>query len=239
MLLSDGIPLLDIPEGTLTPTHKQTHFGSMESIFGTTSTSGAQQPQTQQQSYSQRGPSGYGTSASVPSLQQVQYQVEKARNWIQNYLQNVTENLRYYVNQYPPLAAFLFTLLILSAVPVSIFVVIGLVTSVFFLSVALIGFSAIEGTILLTSGGILLAVLSGIAIFTTCAFGFLGLCYMGYKGTCAACTQVWQGASQLQSKVQEQAGPSLSQFMQPPPSQSGQPQASYQSNPSSAMPTRT
>ena len=137
--------------------------------------------------------------------QGVQSQVEKARNWIQNVLKNSTDTIRQYINQYPPLAAFLFTLLLLSALPVSAFVVFGVSTTVFFLSIALIGFSVVEGTILITSGGILLAVLSGIALFTTCTFGFLALCYMGYRGSCAACCQLWQGASYISSKVQEQS----------------------------------
>lgn len=143
--------------------------------------------------------------------QGVQSQVEKVRNWAQNTLKNTTSTVRQYVTQYPPLAAFLFTLLLLSAVPVSIFVVFGLSTTVFFLTIALIGFSAVEGTILITTGGILLAVLSGIALFTTCTFGFLALCYMGYRGTCSACSQLWQGASYIGSKVQE----STQSMMQP------------------------
>lgn len=136
-------------------------------------------------------------------FQGVQSVVDRARSWVQTTLKTYTDTIRQYVTQYPPLAAFLFTLLLLSAVPVSIFVVFGVSTTVFFLTIALIGFSAVEGTILITTGGILLAVLSGIALFTTCTFGFLALCYMGYRGTCSACSQLWQGASYIGSKVQE------------------------------------
>lgn len=192
------------------------HSSEMESIFGQksstsmpySSTTGSTSQQPQQQ-----------TPFSMPSgLQNIQSQIDRARYWLQNNLRGVTEQARYYINQYPPLAAFLFTLLVLSAVPVSIFVAFGVVTSVFFLSVALIGFSVVEGTILLTSGGVLLAVLGGIGLFTTCAFGFLALCYMGYRGTCMACNQLWQGASYVGSKVQEQS----SQFMP-----TGQQQSSF------------
>ena len=176
----------------------------MESIFGQKSgPSGATTTTTTGSSTTSPASSYIPGQYSMP--QGVQSQVEKARNWIQNVLKNSTDTIRQYINQYPPLAAFLFTLLLLSAIPVSAFVVFGVSTTVFFLSIALIGFSVVEGTILITSGGILLAVLSGIALFTTCTFGFLALCYMGYRGSCAACCQLWQGASYISSKVQEQS----------------------------------
>lgn len=173
----------------------------MESIFGQKS-----QAQTSTSSSSTSPSSTYvpGQYSMPQGFQSVTSQVERVRNWIQSSLKNATDFVRQYVTQYPPVAAFLFTLLLLSAVPVSIFVVFGLSTTIFFLTIALIGFSAVEGTILITSGGILLAVLSGIALFTTCTFGFLALCYMGYRGTCSACSQLWQGASYITSKVQEQ-----------------------------------
>lgn len=171
----------------------------MESIFG------------QKSSPSSTSPSSTYVPGQYSMPHGVQTQVERARYWIQNTLKNSTETIRKYITQYPPLAAFLFTLLLLSAVPVSIFVVTGLSTTIFFLTIALIGFSAVEGTILLTTGGVLLAILSGIALFTTCTFGFLALCYMGYRGTCSACCQVWQGASYIGNKVQEQT-----QSMMPP-----------------------
>ena len=198
----------------------------MESIFGKSSSSSQQQPQTGSTSAS----STYipGQYSMPQGFQNVQSQVERARNWVQSSLKNVTENLRKYVTQYPPLAAFLFALILLSAIPVSIFVVFGVSTAVFFLTIALIGFSAVEGTILITSGGILLAVLSGIALFTTCTFGFLALCYMGYRGTCSACSQLWQGASYISSKVQEQT-----QSMMMPQQQQQQGNIPFQQSPSS------
>jgi len=169
----------------------------MESIFG-------QKSQAQPSSSSSPSSTYVPGQYSMPQgFQGVTSVVERARSWAQNALKNGTDFVRQYVTQYPPIAAFLFTLLLLSAVPVSIFVVFGLSTTIFFLTIALIGFSAVEGTILITSGGILLAVLSGIALFTTCTFGFLALCYMGYRGTCSACGQLWQGASYITSKVQE------------------------------------
>ena len=172
----------------------------MESIFG-------QKSQAQTSSTSSTSPSSTyvpGQYSMPQGFQGVSSVVERARNWAQNALKNGTDFVRQYVTQYPPVAGFLFTLLLLSAVPVSIFVVFGLSTTIFFLTIALIGFSAVEGTILITSGGILLTVLSGVALFTTCTFGFLALCYMGYRGSCSACSQLWQGASYITSKVQEQ-----------------------------------
>ena len=175
----------------------------------------------QSSAYTQ-SPSSTSTTSpfSMPtSLQNLQSQIDRSRAWLQQNLRQGAETLRQYINQYPPLAAFLFTLLVLSAVPVSIFVVFGVTTAVFFLSVALVGFSVVEGTILITSGSVLLAVLAGIGLFTTCAFGFIGLCYLGYRGTCAACSQLWQGASYVGNKVQEQA-----QYMQPSSQQQQQQQ---------------
>lgn len=196
----------------------------MESIFGKSSSSSSQQ---------QTGSTYVPGQYSMPQgFQNVQSQVERARNWVQNSLKNVTETLRKYVTQYPPLAAFLFTLILLSAIPVSIFAVFGVSTAAFFLTIALIGFSAVEGTILVTSGGILLAVLSGIALFTTCTFGFLALCYMGYRGTCSACNQLWQGASYISSKVQEQTQSMMMPQQQQQPQSSGGGVPFQQSSPS-------
>ncbi len=195
----------------------------MESIFGQKSSSAMPTSSySQQPSSSSSSPS---SQFSMPSgLQNLQSQIDRSRVWVQQNLRQATDTLRQYINQYPPLAAFLFTLLVLSAVPVSVFVVFGVTTAVFFLSVALIGFSVVEGTILITSGSVLLAVLAGIGLFTTCAFGFIGLCYMGYRGTCAACGQLWQGASYVGTKVQEQA-----QYMQP--SQQQQPSSVFGGQP--------
>ena len=195
----------------------------MESIFGQKSQTSASTSSSGAAPSSTYVPGQY----SMPQgFQGVSSQVERARNWIQNTLKNSTDTIRQYVTQYPPLAAFLFTLLLLSAVPVSIFVVTGVSTTVFFLTIALIGFSAVEGTILLTTGGILLAVLSGIALFTTCTFGFLAVCYMGYRGTCSACGQLWQGASYIGSKVQE----STQSMMMPQQQQQQQPGMFQQSS---------
>lgn len=170
--------------------------------------SGMQSPFSSQQ----QGPSGLSqqqgfTSGAAPSMQQFTGQMtgglERMREWLQNWIQNSADTLRVYVNQYPPLAAFLFTLLILSAVPVSVYVIFGLVTSTIFLTIALIGFSFVEGFVLLTSGGILMTVLGSIALFTTIGFAFISAIYIGYRGTSYLASNLWQASGQIGGQVRE------------------------------------
>jgi hypothetical protein len=65
----------------------------------------------------------------------------------------------------------------------------------------LVGFAAIEGTILLASGGLLLTVLGTITFFTTLAFGFIGFVWLGYKSFRAVFGRVWEGAGYVTSTV--------------------------------------
>ena len=181
-----------------------------------------QSPFTSTQQQQQPGqPGQYGQT-----MQQMQGQMtgglERMREWLQQWIQNSADTLRVYVNQYPPLAAFLFTLLILSAVPVSVYVVFALVTSGILLTIALIGFSCVEGFILLTSGGILMAILGGIALFTTIAFSIVGAMYVGYRGACFVAQNLWQVGGQVKESVQRGVG----QMQQQMPSGTGF-QASY------------
>lgn len=161
-----------------------------------------------------------GQYGSAPSMQHMQGQMtgglERMRDWLQNWIQNTADTLRVYVNQYPPLAAFLFTLLVLSAVPVSIYVLFGLVTSAIFLTIALIGFSFVEGFILITSGGILMAILGGIGLFTTIGFAVISSIYLGYRGFSFLMTNVWQASGQFGGQMKEAA-----QRMQPSGYQGG------------------
>lgn len=124
-----------------------------------------------------------------------------AREWMQYSIENSSDFMRRYVNQYPALAAYLFTLMAFSAVPVSIYTIFGLVSSLVLLSIALVGFAAIEGTILLASGGLLLTVLGTITFFTTLAFGFIGFVWLGYKSFRAVFGRVWEGAGYVTSTV--------------------------------------
>lgn len=146
--------------------------------------------------------------------------LERMRDWLQNWIQNAADTLRVYVNQYPPLAAFLFTLLVLSAVPLSVYVIFGLVTSAIFLTIALVGFSMVEGFVLLTSGGILMTILGGIALFTTVGFTVISTIYLGYRASRYVGSNIWQAGGQISGQVKEAAqragqsigGPSSSGF---------------------------
>lgn len=173
----------------------------MQSPFST-SPAGA----TQQQP-SMGGAGAYG--APGQTMQQVSGQMtgglERVRDWLQQWIQNAADTLRVYVNQYPPLAAFLFTLLVLSAVPVSVFVIFALVTSAIFLTISLVGFSMVEGFILLTSGGILMSVLGCIALFTTIGFAVISVIYLGYRGSSFLASNLWQAGGQLGSQVRDVA----------------------------------
>lgn len=113
--------------------------------------------------------------------QRASNQVEHLRNWITRSLQNSVSILREYANRYPPFAAFLFSLLVLSAIPVSIYVLFAVCTSAAILAIALIGFSIVEGTMLVCGGGILLAVLGGVCLFTLITFGFISFFYTAYR----------------------------------------------------------
>lgn len=126
----------------------------------------------------------YGSSTTHQLGGQVANSFERVREWLQQWIQNSADTLRVYVNHYPPLAAFLFTLLVLSAVPVSVYVIFGLVTATIFLTVALVGFSIVEGFILLISGGILMTILGGVALFTTISFAVVSSIYASYRGGC-------------------------------------------------------
>lgn len=124
-----------------------------------------------------------------------------ARDWLQFSIGNSSEFMRRYVNQYPLLAGYLFTLMTFSAIPVSVYATFGLVSSFVLLSIALVGFAAVEGVILLASGGLLLTVLGTIAFFTSLGFGFLGVTWLGYRSFKAVFGRVWEGAGYVSSTV--------------------------------------
>lgn len=136
-------------------------------------------------------------------------------------IQNSADTLRVYVNKYPPLAAFLFTLVIFSAVPVTIFLVYGSITAMVFFSIALIGFSVVEGVALLGGGGILLAVLGVILFITSIGFLWMSAIYLFYRGCCLAYNKIQQNlpsipgvstiVSGVHSGIQQATGGSSSQ----------------------------
>jgi len=161
------------------------------------------------------GRSMWGQAGQQPSEQQQSYgMLSKARDWMQYSIENSSDLLRRYVNKYPPVAAYLFTLMLFSAIPVSIYTIFGLVSSTVLLTIALVGFAAIEGTILLASGGLLLTVLGTITFFTTLAFGFFGFVWLGYRSFRTVFGRVWEGAGYVTStvgqKLQEQVMPTMS-----------------------------
>ncbi len=143
-------------------------------------------------------------------------------NWMQGSLQNSSEFMRRYVNQYPLLAGYLFTLMAFSAVPVSIYTIFGLVSAIVLLSIALIGFAAIEGTILLASGGLLLTVLGTITFFSTLGFGFVAFVWLGFKSFRMVFGRVWEGAGYVTSTVGQKLQESMPPMTGGSQQQSGQ-----------------
>lgn len=129
--------------------------------------------------------------------------VDRLRNWLQGCIQNTSDTLRVYINQYPPLAAYLFSLIVLSAIPVSVYVLFAVITAAIVGSIALVAFAAVEGTMLMAGGGLLLAVLSGIGLFTTIGFSVLSAIYIGYRTFSMVFGRVWEGAGYMTSRVQE------------------------------------
>lgn len=124
--------------------------------------------------------------------QRASNQFEQLRTWLTQSIQKHASTARAYINRYPPLAAFIFSLLVLSAVPVSIYLIFAVVTSAVVLTIALIGFSVVEGTMLLAGGGVLLALLAGIGLFTLVTFGFISFIYAGYRIGLTIVNQLWQ-----------------------------------------------
>jgi len=128
----------------------------------------------------------------------------RAHNWynrMQSMLQNVIDTVRVYVNRYPPLAAFLFTVLIFSAIPISLYILFAAFTISITLSIAIIGFAVVEGTMLLVGAGILLTVLSGITAITGIGFSWLFGIWMAYRGGCLLLSKFGNSASSLSDVV--------------------------------------
>ena len=230
----------EVPTATVVPTSLTASFPVK---FLDTLLSGNMQPFGHQPS-SGTGSPGEGASGMRYQAQQTMHQMtgqmqgglERMRDWLQNWIQNAADTLRVYVNQYPPLAAFLFTLLVLSAVPVSVYVIFGLVTSVIFLTIALIGFSFVEGFILLTSGGIFMAILGGIALFTTIGFAMVSAVYTSYRGGYFLASNLWQAGGQFSGQVRE-AAQRVGQSMPGQQSMSGQQSMPGQQSTSGQQPT--
>jgi len=131
----------------------------------------------------------------------------RAQNWyhrIQNLVQNMTDTVRVYVNRYPPLAAFLFTILIFSAIPISLYILFAAFTIAMSLSVATIGFAVVEGTMLLAGAGVLLTILSCITAATGIGFSWLFGIWMAYRGGSMLMSKFGSSASSLSEVVSGQ-----------------------------------
>lgn len=200
------------------------------------------QPFGSQSQTSSSSPMSHDVTGRYPgsqTLQQVSGQMqgglERMREWLQNWIQNTADTLRVYVNQYPPLAAFLFTLLVLSALPVSAYVIFNLITSGIFLTIAFIGFAIVQGFILLSTGGVLLAILGTIALFTTMGFAMISAIYLSYRGGCYVAGNLWQAGGQIGSQMKE-AAHRVGQSMQHPSMGGAGAQAPYSSAPGGYAP---
>ena len=166
--------------------------------------------------------------------QQAQQGANTMRNWLTQSINNTAESLRYYVNRYPPLAAFLFTLLVLSAVPVATFGLFTFVTSAIFLSIALIGFGIVEGLCLMAGGGVLLTVLGGITLVTTIAFGWVAMIYAVWRSGSFVANKMMEGGQQLGQRTQEAIHQMQQSSQQQQPFSTGQSSFSQQ-QPSSSI----
>lgn len=164
----------------------------------------------------------FGQARSQMSQQasHAQQQMKHYGNWLNDSLTRAADTLRDYVNRYPPLAAFLFTLVVLCAVPVGVFALFAVITSSIFLSIALIGFGVVEGFFLMVGGGILLAVLSCIGLVTTIGFSWIGAIYVVYKGGSSVFSRLGQQAQYGLQRTQE----SLQHMTSAPTSSSSQQQ---------------
>jgi hypothetical protein len=138
--------------------------------------------------------------------------VGQARNLMVDSIKFSSDKLRDYVNRYPPLGAFLFTLLIVSAVPLGIFALFALISCKICLSIALIGFGLAEGFFLMAGGTVLMAILGGIALITTIGFAWVAAIYAVYKGGSNVLNRFSESASFISQKTKETI-----QQLQPPP----------------------
>lgn len=129
------------------------------------------------------------------SIQQYQLSCKKyldrLKQRIIRLFSHLTDMIRIYVNRYPPLAAFLFTLIVLSSIPVSIFIGFGMISLICTLTATLVGFGVVEGVLLISGGSFLLFILGTIFLITLVGFLWGYAAYLLY---CAGCKTlaVWK-----------------------------------------------
>ena len=122
------------------------------------------------------------TQSAQQMSQVASNKAEQARNWLIETAKVNFNRIQEYSNRYPPLGAFLFILMLASALPLGIFILFSIFTTITFLSIALISFGVVEGFFLVTGGAILLAILGGITFVTAVGFAWIGSIYAIYKG---------------------------------------------------------
>lgn len=129
------------------------------------------------------------------SIQQYQLSCKKyldrLKQRIIRLFSNLTDMIRIYVNRYPPLAAFLFTIIVLSSIPASIFIGFGMISLICTLTATLVGFGVVEGVLLISSSGFLLFILGTVFLVTLVGFMWGYAAYLLY---CAGCKTlaVWK-----------------------------------------------
>ncbi|EPZ31927.1 hypothetical protein O9G_001937 [Rozella allomycis CSF55] len=116
---------------------------------------------------------------------------------------HVKETMQLYVQRYPPLAAFLFVLLLISSLPITIYLVFSVTSAAIVLSIALIGFALVEGFLVVVSGGILLFILAIITGVTTFIFFWITLAWAALKGTSATIGKINLLLSHASTKLEQ------------------------------------
>ena len=154
-----------------------------------------------QQVQSAGQPNTGGSTSAEDITRRAQEKASQYREWVQRCFQNCASNMRDLANRYPPLAAVLIILVALSAVPVGTFAIFSLVSAAIIGTIAFIGFSIVEGTILAVGGGILLMVLSGIGLFTLVSFAFLSFVYISYRVATNVGHHLWTAGSNISNTL--------------------------------------
>jgi len=130
-------------------------------------------------------------------------------DYMQGMMQNMGDTLRIYVNRYPPLAAFLFTLLIFSAIPITMFLIYVATTVAVTFSTATIGVVVVEGALLALGAGALLTVLFVITAVTGVGFSWLFSFWLAYRSAYVLFSKVSSGTSSLTDVVSGHIKPVL------------------------------
>jgi hypothetical protein len=130
-------------------------------------------------------------------------------DYMQGMVQNMGDTLRIYVNRYPPLAVFLFTLIAASGIPITMFLIFAAITVALTFSTATIGAILFEAAFLALGGGVLLAVLVCIAVVTSVGFSWLFGFWVAYRSACMLFSKISSGTSSLTDVISGHVKPAL------------------------------